>query len=51
MTPQSPIARLTDIIEAVELIRSEMEGVTLNAFEIDRRMRWLVERGVEIITS
>lgn len=46
-----PIARLTDIIEAIELIRSEMAGVTLEAFEPDRRKRWLVERGVEIISE
>jgi uncharacterized protein with HEPN domain len=49
MPPQ--IARLTDIIEAVELIRSEMVGVTLQTFEPDKRKRWLVERGVEIISE
>src|SRR5438067_13626717 len=48
---RSQIARLTDIIEAVELIRSEMAGVTLQAFEPDQRKRWLVERGVEIISE
>jgi hypothetical protein len=37
MSESSPIARLTDIIEAVELIRSEMAGVTLDAFETDRQ--------------
>jgi uncharacterized protein with HEPN domain len=51
MAPPSPSARLTDIIEAVELIRSEMAGVTLQAFEPDKRKRWLVERGVEIISE
>jgi uncharacterized protein with HEPN domain len=49
MPPQ--IARLTDIIEAVELIRSEMVGVTLQTFESDKRKRLLVERGVEIISE
>jgi uncharacterized protein with HEPN domain len=49
MAQSSPVPRLTDIIEAVELIRSEMAGVTLAAFEPDRRERWLVERGIEII--
>jgi hypothetical protein len=34
-----------------ELIRSEMAGVTLGAFEPDRRKRWLVERGIEIISE
>jgi hypothetical protein len=33
------IARLTDIIEAVEPIRTEMAGVRLDALESDRRKR------------
>src|SRR5437667_11532446 len=45
MATPSPIARLTDIIEAIELIRSEMAGVKLQVLESDKRMRWLVERG------
>jgi uncharacterized protein with HEPN domain len=51
MARSSPIARLTDIIEAIELIQNEMAGVTLDAFEADRRKRWLVERGLEIISE
>ena len=51
MAQSSPVARLTDIIEAIELMRSEMAGVTLAAFEPDRRKRWLVERGIEIISE
>jgi uncharacterized protein with HEPN domain len=51
MTEPSPIPRLTDIIEAIELIRGEMVGVTLRAFEPDKRKRWLVERGIEIISE
>src|SRR5712691_3075248 len=51
MAKPSPVPRLTDIIEAIELIRSEMADVTLNAFEPDRRKRWLVERGIEIISE
>jgi len=51
MAEPSPVPRLTDIIEAVELISSEMAGVTLKAFEPDRRKRWLVERGIEIISE
>ena len=47
----SPIARLADTIEAVEVIRSEITDVTLDAFESDRRKRWLVERGIEIISE
>jgi len=51
MAARSPIPRLTDIVEASELIRSEMQGLTLDAFEADRRKRWLVERGIEIISE
>jgi uncharacterized protein with HEPN domain len=51
MQAASPALRLTDIIEAIDLIRSEMTGVTLEAFEPDRRKRWLVERGIEIISE
>ena len=36
MPESSPIARLTDIVEAAELIRDEMAEVTLDAFETDR---------------
>jgi uncharacterized protein with HEPN domain len=51
MPVASHVPRLTDIIEAIELIGSEMAGVTLEAFEPDRRKRWLVERGIEIISE
>ncbi|HEY2539680.1 MAG TPA: HepT-like ribonuclease domain-containing protein [Stellaceae bacterium] len=51
MAISSQIPRLTDIIEAVELIHSEMADVTLQTFEPDKRTRWLVERGVEIISE
>lgn len=47
----SPIAYLTDIIEAIELVRNDMAGVTLAAFEADIRKRWLVERGIEIVSE
>jgi uncharacterized protein with HEPN domain len=51
MAVLSPVPRLTDIITAIELIRSEMAGVTLQAFESDMRKRWLIERGIEIISE
>lgn len=51
MTDPSPIPRLVDIVDAIELIRAEMAGVTLDAFESDRRKRWLVERGIEIVSE
>lgn len=51
MPPPSSVPRLTDIIEAIELIRSEMAGVALEAFEPNKRKRWLVERGIEFISE
>ena len=46
-----PIARLTDIVEAIELIRSETAGATLQSLQSDKRKCWLVERGLEIISE
>jgi len=37
MAAASPIARLTDIIEAIGLIRGEMASVTLQGLEPDKR--------------
>ena len=51
MPSRSPLVRLVDILEAIELINAEMEGVALAAFEADRRKRWIVERGLEIISE
>ena len=43
--------RLTDIVEAIDLINSEMTGVSLQDLENDKRKRWIVERGIEIISE
>lgn len=51
MEEPSLAARLTDIVEAVERIHTEMAGVTIETFENDWRKRWLIERGVEIISE
>jgi len=51
MADRSPVPSLTDIIDAITLLREEMKGVSLEAFEADRRKRWLVERGIEIISE
>lgn len=51
MAKRSSSPRLADIVEAIELIAAEMAGVTITAFEADRRKRWLVERGIEIISE
>ena len=48
MPSASPQARLTDIVEAIELIGTEMANVTLEAPRTDKRKRWLVERGMGV---
>jgi uncharacterized protein with HEPN domain len=42
---------LADIIEAIERIYGETLDLPLEAFEADWRRRWLVERGIEIISE
>ena len=51
MPARSNIARLTDIVEAIERVRGILADMTLEAFEADWQRRWLVERGVEIISE
>ncbi len=51
MAERSPIPRLTDIVDAIDLIRGEMTAVTLEAFEPDIRKRWPIGRGIEIISE
>jgi uncharacterized protein with HEPN domain len=51
MPQTSATASLKDIVEAIETIRGEMQGVTLTAFEYDKIKRWVVERGIEIISE
>jgi uncharacterized protein with HEPN domain len=51
MAGSSIAPRLTDILDAIAHIRGEMAGVSIEAFEADWRKRWLVERGVEIISE
>ena len=62
MPDRSPIPRLTDIVEAIGHVHqpgvvqrrsqadAEQDG-PLDVFENDWRRRWLVERGVEIISE
>ena len=51
MADRTNIPRLLDIIDASEFIRNETADMTLEAFEHDRRKRWSVERGIEIISE
>lgn len=51
MAIPSPAPRLRDIIEAIEHVRTVTAGITLDEFESDWQKRWLVERGIEIISE
>jgi uncharacterized protein with HEPN domain len=51
MALRSAAPRLRDIIDTIDRIRSEPESVTLDAFEAEWRKRWLVARGIEIISE
>jgi uncharacterized protein with HEPN domain len=51
MTERIVAPPLADIIEAIERIRRVLDGVTVEAFEQNWEKRWLVERGIEIISE
>jgi uncharacterized protein with HEPN domain len=42
---------LADIVEAIERIGRVLDGASLNVFERDWEKRWLVERGIQIISE
>jgi uncharacterized protein with HEPN domain len=43
--------RLADIVEAIERIRRVLAGVSLETFEQSWEKRWLVERGMEVLSE
>jgi uncharacterized protein with HEPN domain len=51
MADRSLVLRLSDMIEAIERIRSVVSGLSLEEFEGDWEYQWLVERGVQIISE
>jgi len=51
MTAKMVSPRLIDMIEAVERITEVLTGVSLEAFEQNWEKRWLVERGIEIVSE
>ena len=51
MVERTATPRLHDIVQAIERVRAETDGLTLDAFEADWRRRWVVERGIEIISE
>ncbi len=51
MTQRIMSPRLADMIEAIERIHHVLDGVSLELFELDWEKRWLVERGLEVISE
>jgi uncharacterized protein with HEPN domain len=51
MVDRSLVLRLTDMIEASERIRAVVSRSSLEEFEDSWEHRWLVERGVQIISE
>lgn len=51
MPARSPLPRLDDIRDAIAAIEEDVRGLALQDFVADRRIRWSVERGIEIITE
>lgn len=51
MAGRTPAARLFDIVQAIAHIRDVAAGVSLDNFKADWRKRWMVERGIEIISE
>ena len=43
--------RLKDLVEAIGYIELAMENTTLKSFAGDRRKRWQVDRGLEIVSE
>src|ERR1700722_6373928 len=51
MIASSPEPRLRDIVDAIGYIRLDLENTSLESFAGDRRKRWQVERGPEVISE
>jgi uncharacterized protein with HEPN domain len=43
--------RLMDIVEAIDRIRASLRSLSLEDFEKNWEKRWLIERGIEIISE
>ena len=51
MPDRSLNLRLSDIVEAIERIRSVVDALNLDEFEASWESQWLLERGVLIISE
>ncbi len=51
MPIRSAVPRLADILEAIERVNGVIGGLSVDEFEADWAKRWLVERGIEIVSE
>ncbi|MEQ9642580.1 MAG: DUF86 domain-containing protein [Alphaproteobacteria bacterium] len=51
MAAKSPLPRLDDIRDAIAAIEADVRGLAFADYQADRRLRWSVERGIEIISE
>jgi uncharacterized protein with HEPN domain len=51
MPARSPVPSLTDIVETIERVQDALRNIELEAFANDWQVRWVVERGIEIISE
>jgi uncharacterized protein with HEPN domain len=51
MVNKSPAPALQDIVDAIDRIHTKTKDVSIGAFEADWELRWVVERGAEIISE
>lgn len=51
MTQRPPEPYLVDMLEAIDRIQQTLRGLSLVRFEQDWQSRWLVERGLEIVSE
>ena len=51
MVFRTELPRLTDIVEAILRIRELLDKVPVAELEADWQKKWMVERGVEIISE
>lgn len=51
MASRSVLPRLVDIIEAIQRVQSVVHRKTLEQFEAEWQLQWLVVRGLEIVSE
>jgi uncharacterized protein with HEPN domain len=51
MNARTPLPRLDDMRDAIVAIEEDTRGVSFDEYVADRKLRWSVERGIEIISE